>query len=707
MNHKLMLGAGALLGFAALSVCAGPQKGSADLLIADFEGPSYGDGWKAEGDAFGSGPAKGSFPKQRKVSGFLGKGFVNSYLNGDASTGSLTSPEFKIERDYVKFLIGGGALEGRTCVNLLVDGAAVRSMAGANGEELMPAGWNVSDLKGRNARIQIIDNSSGGWGHITMDQIVQSDVKPEAFLENQSRPMTMKEGRYLLLPIKNGARKLRLCVKDQAGALVRAMNVELADGDFDWQAPVDMEGFAGKTVSVCVDRLLEGSKGLANISVSNVLPGVLPAKDPVRPQFHFTSRFGWLNDPNGLVHSGGLWHLYYQHNPYGLEWENMHWGHAVSKDLVHWTELPAAMRPWTFAKGHAFSGSAVVDKENVAGFGANAMIAFLTDTAAGEAIAYSNDNGRTFKYWEGNPVVKHGGRDPKVFWFQPGRHWVMAVYDEDKESKSIAIYTSKNLKEWTFQSKNEGFYECPELFPLAVDGKASDTRWLMYGADNQHLLGSFDGKSFSPASPERTKGNYGNCLYAAQTYNSTPDGRRIQIGWARASFKGSVFNQAMTVPVELSLRKSAEGVKLFSNPVKELESLRRARQEFPKMKLDSASKAVQGASAELADVLAELSLGGASSVSLKVSGATVSYDASAGRLSCCGCSAPLKLSGGKLNLRILADRGILEIFANDGEVYMPVALPKEIQPDSSISAGASGEGASLERLTVFKMEPAW
>ena len=170
-------------------------------------------------------------------------------------------------------------------------------------------------------------------------------------------------------------------------------------------------------------------------------------QEKYRPQFHFSPRIGWNNDPNGLVFYKGEWHLYFQHNPYGWNWGNMHWGHAVSTDLVHWTQLPIAIYPFKYGDW-VFSGGAVVDEDNTAGFKSGAeevIVASYTSTGRGEAIAYSNDRGRTFTDYAGNPVVKHQGRDPKIIWYGPGKHWVMAVYDEEGRRRTEAAASRSTL----------------------------------------------------------------------------------------------------------------------------------------------------------------------------------------------------------------------------------------------------------------------
>lgn len=299
-----------------------------------------------------------------------------------------------------------------------------------------------------------------------------------------------------------------------------------------------------------------------------------------RPQLHYTTRRGWVNDPNGLIYYDGEYHLFYQHNPYEREWENMHWGHAVSRDLLHWTELPTALYP--DEHGTAFSGTAVMDYENTSGFGSKrqpAMVAIYTANSPErqvQCLAYSLDKGRTWKKYEGNPVLdtkehwnSHDTRDPKVFWHEPSGKWVMVLNERDGHS----IYNSENLKDWTYESHVVGFWECPELFELPVDGNPENTLWVMYGASGTYMLGHFDGRQFTPVT-----GKLAYCfgaLYAAQTYNNMPlsDGRRIQIAWDRVEQPGMPFKGQMSVPMELSLRTVPDGIRLFCNPIKEFDRL--------------------------------------------------------------------------------------------------------------------------------------
>ena len=213
----------------------------------------------------------------------------------------------------------------------------------------------------------------------------------------------------------------------------------------------------------------------------------------------------------------------------------MHWGHAVSRDLVHWTELPIALYPSEYGDW-CFSGSGVVDRRNTSGFGSatrRPLVAAFTSTARGECIVFSNDRGRTWTEYEGNPVVRHAGRDPRLLWHEPTKRWVMAVYDETAGARSIAFHSSPDLKKWSFESRIDGFFECPELFELAVGGDACSRLWVLYGADGEYRLGNFDGHRFTPETG-KLRLWHGN-FYASQTFSDTPDGRRIQIGWGKAS----------------------------------------------------------------------------------------------------------------------------------------------------------------------------
>ncbi len=692
-----------LRSFAALGILILPLSAFAadDVLIADFEGKTYGD-WKTTGEAFGPGPARGTLPGQMPVSGFLGQGLVNSFYKGDRTTGSLTSPRFKIQRKYLNFLIGGGGHAGKTCMNLLLDGKIVRTAAGPNtepggSEELDWASWDVHDLIGKEVAIQIVDNHTGGWGHINVDQIVQSN-RPS--VTNDQVVLRTTQDRYLLLPVKTGAPKRRIVV-DIDSKTIREFDLELSEQP-DFYSFIDLGRNGLKKLSIHVQKIPESSGLLDKITTSDHLPGAREMyREKLRPQFHFTSRRGWLNDPNGLVYSSGEYHLFYQHNPYGWNWGNMHWGHAVSKDLVHWHELGEALYPRKYGDW-CFSGSAIVVKKGQAGFDRDTMVAAFTSTGRGECLTASTDGGRTWKELPGNPAIKHSGRDPKLIWHEPSKCWIMAVYDEFEGKRWIAFHSSPDLKKWTLEGRIEGFFECPDLFELQVTG-TDERRWVLYAADGKYVVGEFDGRQFKAESGKHQlwHGNF----YAAQTYSDAPSGRRIQIGWANGViFPGMPFNQQMTVPVELTLRKTNDGVRMFAEPVPELASLRTKTQEWKNFVLKPGDNPFKEITGELFDIRIEFASN--ETVGFSLRGVPVVYDAKKQELTCGKIKAPLKPKNGRVRLRLLQDRASIEAFANDGQLAISsAAIPKD--GDRSLEIFAKGGPAKVVSLIVSELKSAW
>ena len=682
-----------------------------DILIADFEGPDYGD-WTVEGEAFGTVPAKGTLPGQMRVSGYRGKGLVNSFFKGDGTKGAITSPPFKIERKLINFLIGGGGYKAQTYMALLIDDKAVRTAVGPNtqpggSEALGWQTWDVSEFIGKTAQIEIVDARTGGWGHINVDHIIQSN-RSMTLPPEELQKTVLLEKTYLNLPIKNGAPKRRVELLVD-GKVVRASDIELAPENPDWWAPMEIADFRGKEAVLKLDAMEPGPGGLNIVDQSDEIKGHESLYDELlRPQFHFSQKRGWNNDPNGMVYYDGEYHLFFQHNPYGWSWSNMHWGHAVSPDMVHWKQLPTALFPWTQAVAHCFSGGGTVDAANTAGFQAGdekVIIAAFTDTGCGEAIAYSNDRGRTFTYYEGNPVVEHKGRDPKVFWYEPGRHWVMAVYDEegsgDNRKRRIAFYNSHDLKKWELQSKIDGFYECPEFFELPIDGDASNTRWVLLAADAKYVIGSFDGKKFTPEHEGKYQVHWGR-YYASQTFERTPDGRRIQVGWGRIDMEGMPFNQMMTFPCRLTLRTTADGVRMFAQPIKEIESLHKKCHKVEGAIVKADEPVAVETSGRLFDIRAELTLGGAKRFGLKIGNRTVAYDVANSILD----DMPLAPVGGKIRLQILVDRPSIEICGNDGRVMKTDSFRAD-GPIESIEVFAEEGSVTVDSLEVYELESAW
>jgi sucrose-6-phosphate hydrolase SacC (GH32 family) len=535
---------------------------------------------------------------------------------------------------------------------------------------------------------------------------------------NKSREFSL-EKKYLNLPVKNGAEE-RLVNLSIDNTVVREFEIELAPDEPDFWVFLDIGQFKGKKAVLRIDKYdIAKSKGFDSIYQADTYIGQETIyREKFRPQFHFTSRRGWNNDANGMVYNDGEYHLFYQHNPYGWKWGNMTWGHAVSPDMVHWTELGDAIHPDRL--GTIFSGSAVVDIDNTAGFqtGNEKVIVCIYTSAGGtnpmskgqpftQSIAYSNDRGRTWNIYEHNPVLGHingSNRDPKVIWHEPTHQWVMALYLDDK---TMGFLTSKDLRSWDLQSRLKCFHECPELFALPVDGDENNKKWILYGGSGDYLIGDFDGKQFiSQTGPIRF--HYGNCFYASQTFNNIPteDGRRIQMAWGRVAMPQMPFNQMMLFPVTLTLRTTDEGPRMFAEPIREIENLHKRQWKWRSTMLEPADNLLSGVSGELFHLRAELRIDNARETGFVIRDIPVVYDVQKQELSCQGKAALLKPSGDKIRLELLVDRTSIEIFGNGGRVYMPMGV---ILADNSKSLGIFTKGGNMlvESMELFELSSIW
>lgn len=698
-----------------------------DILLSDFEETNYawlpGGTWAVTGNCFGSGPAQGAWPNQQTVSGYLGNGLVNTFLDGDGSTGTLTSPPFTIQRKYIKFLIGGGNARGQTCMELLIGGQVVRTAVGlGDREQLGWLQWNVSAYANQTAQVQIVDSATGGWGHINVDQITETDRSLTSSI--------IATNHYLNFPVQTGATN-HLVELVQDGLVVREFNIALAQTVTNFYAFVDLTPLRGQELVVRVDSQLatpeqmsayfnQGSNIVTLVQNGNALEATPIYDEADRPIYHYTARRGWLGDPNGLVFYDGEYHLCYQHNPYGYGWDNMHWGHAISTDLVHWTELPEAIYP-TYL-GAAWSGSSVVDWDNSAGFGAKAVVSFYT-TAAGygnnprmslpkhftQSLAYSTNQGRTFIEYGDNPVLANvigANHDPKVFWYAPGNKWVMVLYLDQYD---YGIFNSTNLINWvqasTFALPHT--IEVPDLFPLPLDGDTNNLKWIFAGGYYRYCVGTFDGSTFtSQYGPFTIRG--GNCFGATQTFNDIPaaDGRRIMMVLGTTKYPGMPFNELMNIPVALTLATDHSTPKMRVNPVKEIELLRASTNIWPAQPLVSGSNAMANASGEAFELDAKFQPGTASKITFNLRGDPVVYDNTTRQITCGGVTNFLNAVNGTVHLRMFCDRGIIEIFGNDGPLYMPVVVTP-LAGRLPVSLVASGSGAQLLSLNLYNLGSAW
>ena len=543
---------------------------------------------------------------------------------------------------------------------------------------------------------------------------------------------------YLNLPVsynEDDRTSLELLV---GGKAVRYLDIYLPDSDPDFWVFIDISKWKGGNL---VLRTAEGEekKGLSICYQSDERKYLKNAyKEPHRPQLHFSTIRGWINDPNGLVYYDGEYHLFFQHYPYGYYWGQPHWGHAVSTDLVHWEQLPDAL----YKHEHAgiFSGSSVIDYKNTSGFkeGENdVMVAIYSTTmfldgryASTQNIAYSNDRGRTFTDYKFNPALgdrfeelgTDNARDPKVFWHEPTGNWVMVVYERIGHS----IFTSDNLKQWEYQSHTETFWECPELFKLPVDGNPENSKWVMYGVSGDYLIGDFDGKKFTP---ELGMFNYlQGKFFAAQTFTNVPesDGRRIQVGyceipgWVDVPESNPPFNGLMSFPTELTLRTTANGIRMFNEPVKEIALLHKKAHKWENLSMEEANEALKMIDADLLHVKCEIENENAIAYSLIFDDDVLYYtlkpnmfyyNREVDNAESFQIKYLPEMGSNTMYYECLLDRTSLEVFVDHGRFTM--ILPRKLYPDNRgmrIEAGDGGQPINdirIKSLEVYEMRSIW
>lgn len=405
--------------------------------------------------------------------------------------------------------------------------------------------------------------------------------------------------KFLLLPVQENAPegKVNIIVNNEF-QLEQDINIRLAREKVDYYVPLDLSAYQGKSVSVDVTGMPASSLCWKEIKLSDTFDS--SNRETYRPVYHHTPVYGWMNDPNGMFYKDGVYHLYFQYNPYGSMWANMTWGHSTSTDLTHWTYEGTAIVP--DAWGAIFSGSCVVDKDNTAGFGKGAVVAFYTSAKStpwgdvqSQSMAYSLDNGKTFIKYEHNPILtstERDFRDPKVFWYAPGKHWVMML----AVGQEMQIYSSGNLKEWkkessfgAMQGAHGGVWECPDLVEVAVEG-SKEKKWVLIcnlnpggpfgGSAAQYFVGSFDGKKFVNESPTQTKWlDWGKDNYATVTWSNAPAGRCIALGWmSNWQYANNVpttqYRSANTLARDLTLYRAGGELYLKSKPSPEIKKAR-------------------------------------------------------------------------------------------------------------------------------------
>ena len=553
---------------------------------------------------------------------------------------------------------------------------------------------------------------------------------------------------YLLLPIQDDAPEGKICVvkdNEQKGTL---MNVRLARERVDSYVPFALSAYKGQHISIEIQGVPETALCWKELKLSGSFD--MANKESFRPVYHHTPVYGWMNDPNGMFYKDGVYHLYFQYNLYGSVWGNMHWGHSTSTDLMHWNFEGCAIVP--DAWGAIFSGSCVVDHNNTAGFGKGAVVAFYTSAKAtpwgdvqSQSMAYSLDNGKTFTKYEGNPILTSSEkdfRDPKVFWYAPGKHWVMML----AVGQHMEIYSSVNLKEWkkesefgAMQGAHGGVWECPDLVEIPVEG-TREKKWVLIcnlnpggpfgGSAAQYFVGSFDGKKFVNESPTQTKWmDWGKDNYATVTWNNAPDGRCIALGWmSNWQYANNVptrqYRSANTLARDLTLYREGQELYLKSTPSVEVKKARGKKVSIPSFRVSEKHEIVnlfednQGAY----EVEILIQNAGASKIAfclLNDKGEKVSmyYDLNRKQFvmdrSESGTVdfskdfpavtvAPANVDK-ELTLRLFVDRSSIEAFGEDGKFVMTnLVFPS--QPYVKMCFEADKNGYAVKTLNVYKLQ---
>lgn len=464
-------------------------------------------------------------------------------------------------------------------------------------------------------------------------------------------------------------------------------------------------------------------------------------KEPFRPQFHYSPPCRWMNDPNGMVYVDGEYHLFYQFHPFSETWGPMHWGHAVSPDLIHWETLPIALYPDD--NGPIWSGSAVIDVNNTSGFGENAMVAIFSFQNQTQGVAYSHDNGRTWTKYEGNPVlpaVHHDFRDPKVFWHEPTGRWAMVI----SAGREVLFFTSTNLTKWDYASNFSGghqmsIWEVPDLFPLTIDG---ETKWVLLvsvgdyspagGNGIQYFIGDFDGERFSVEDSEQILWmDYGSDNYAGTTWSNAPDGRILYIGWM-SNWKyadrtpTSTWRGANTLVRELTLVHTSEGIRLQQTPIAPDRAQNTPLGVWDDIVLDG-DYPLEGIEGRLLDITLEIEPGTASEVGLRVhDGAneptTIAIEQATSELVVRRTDqtgpgeyisdftrvtrGPLPIEGDTVTLRIFVDESSVEIFANDGMLVISNQTFSDPQ-NTGITLFANGGTATVRHMEIDAVPSIW
>lgn len=588
---------------------------------------------------------------------------------------------------------------------------------------------------------------------------MSQDIKIEHLSPSHTFIRLTGADKKLLLPIQESVDDAKINVIVD-GKLERTFYARLARNKTDFTVPFDISPYKGKNIILEVvsphnrTSLREAQDDAAWEELRLVDEFDTTNREKFRPLFHHTPEYGWMNDPNGMFYKDGVWHLYYQWNPYGSKWQNMTWGHSTSTDLVNWQHHPAAILP--NGLGTVFSGSSAIDTENSAGFGKDAVLAMYTSDGDNQtqSLAVSHDNGETFEIYPGNPVItlESEARDPNMFWNPETKLWTLILaHALDHE---MLIFTSPDMKEWTLQSSfgkgfgaQKGVWECPDLMEIEVEN-TGEKKWVLIcninpdgpfgGSGIQYFTGDFDGKKFIVDTDDNgnvpTKWlDYGKDNYALVSWSDAPDGRHPVIGWMSnwqyaADVPTTQFRSANTLPAEMNVFKGTDGQYYASlKPVREIDSMRGSL--TVNVRKTSVSKSPKKYSLPSVNKgICEISLNidpkKSKEVSLTLSNprgeqVIMSYEVESGTLSFnreksghvdfskdfpVETKAPVFGKTKNLSLRIFIDTSSIEIFGNNGRFAMTnLVFPNE--PYSTLSISSADGSAEISDFKIYSLTP--
>jgi len=521
--------------------------------------------------------------------------------------------------------------------------------------------------------------------------------------------------KYILLPVNRHATPKRLEFYHE-DSLVYDLEVHL---DFKYPEQVfylDVSRFMDMELKLVSNPLMEIS-----FEKADILQDVqICYQGKYRPLFHFTAKSGWINDPNGLFFYDGAYHMFFQHNPVGVQWGNMHWGHAVSNDLIHWHEKDIALYPDKM--GTMFSGSAIVDKLNATGLKKNSNDTILIFyTAAGgtsllshgrsfvQCLAYSIDGGYTFKKFDENPLlenIEEGNRDPKVIYHTASCNYVMALY---LTGNDYALLCSKDLLNWNLTQKIclGDDWECPDFYPLTVDDDPSCVKWVLTGASDRYIIGTFDGYEFKPETPIK-KLQYTDTGYASQSWSDIheSDGRRIRIAWNRFEIPDMTFNKSMTFPCQMSLKRFFGEMFLCAYPIDEIQKLYKSFHKETNLTVTALCEYSKILDERAYDIKLEFTGNCGTSVHISVFGLDIGCDFLKDEIVCKGNTAPMLSVAGVTDIRLLIDVNSTEIFVNSGKVFMCIGHMQDYNLSKFIVRTADKD-IELKLLEIAELRRIW